>query len=128
MLLFFFSSRRRHTRSLCDWSSDVCSSDLDREAAHARAGRAAWIRAKLNGLADPEVITALYRASQAGVDVGLVVRGVCTLRPGVVGLSERIRVISVLGRFLEHARIYAFANGDAAEYYIGSADWRPRNL
>ena len=101
---------------------------IDREAAHARAGRAAWIRAKLNGLADPEVITALYRASQAGVDVGLVVRGVCTLRPGVVGLSERIRVISVLGRFLEHARIYAFANGDAAEYYIGSADWRPRNL
>ena len=101
---------------------------IDREAAHARAGRAAWIRAQLNGLADPEVITALYRASQAGVDVGLVVRGVCTLRPGVVGLSERIRVISVLGRFLEHARIYAFANGDAAEYYIGSADWRPRNL
>src|SRR6266581_3444117 len=101
---------------------------IDREAAHARAGQAAWIRAKLNGLADPEVITALYRASQAGVDVGLVVRGVCTLRPGVVGLSERIRVISVLGRFLEHARIYAFANGDAAEYYIGSADWRPRNL
>src|SRR5881296_277213 len=101
---------------------------IDREAAHARAGRAAWIRAKLNGLADPEVITALYRASQAGVDVGLVVRGVCTLRPGVVGLSERIRVVSVLGRFLEHARIYAFANGDAAEYYIGSADWRPRNL
>src|SRR3989441_6903619 len=69
-----------------------------------------------------------YRASQAGVDVGLVVRGVCTLRPGVVGLSERIRVISVVGRVLEHARIYAFANGDAAEYYICSADWRPREL
>src|SRR3989454_513060 len=101
---------------------------IDREAAHARAGRDARIRAKLNGLADPEVITALYRASQAGVDVGLVVRGVCTLRPGVVGLSERIRVISVLGRFLEHARIYAFANGDAAEYYIRSAALRPRNL
>jgi len=101
---------------------------IDREAAHARAGRDARIRAKLNGLADPEIITALYRASQAGVDIALVVRGVCTLRPGVVGLSERIRVVSVLGRFLEHARIYHFANGDAAEYYIGSADWRPRNL
>src|SRR5213595_1382658 len=103
---------------------------IDREAAHARAGGGgdAWIRAKLNGLADPEIITALYRASQAGVDVALVVRGVCTLRPGVVGLSERIRVVSVLGRFLEHARIYCFGNGDAAEYYIGSADWRARNL
>jgi len=101
---------------------------IDREAAHARAGRDARIRAKLNGLADPEIITALYRASQAGVDIALVVRGVCTLRPGVVGLSERIRVVSVLGRFLEHARIYHFANGDAGEYYIGSADWRPRNL
>ena len=103
---------------------------IDREAAHARAGggRDTWIRAKLNGLADPEIITALYRASQAGVDVALVVRGVCTLRPGVVGLSERIRVVSVLGRFLEHARIYAFANGGDAEYYIGSADWRARNL
>ena len=103
---------------------------IDREAAHARAGGGggARIRAKLNGLADPEIITALYRASQAGVDVDLIVRGVCTLRPGVVGLSERIRVVSVLGRFLEHARIYHFANGDAAEYYIGSADWRARNL
>jgi polyphosphate kinase len=111
---------------------------FDREAEHARAGggggrgrgggRNARIRAKLNGLTDPEIITALYRASQAGVDVDLVVRGVCTLRPGVVGLSERIRVVSVLGRFLEHARIYAFANGDDAEYYIGSADWRARNL
>ena len=101
---------------------------IEREAAHATAGRSARIRAKLNGLADPEIVSALYRASQAGVDIDLVVRGVCTLRPGVVGLSERIRVVSVLGRFLEHARIYYFANGDDAEYYIGSADWRPRNL
>jgi len=101
---------------------------IDREAEHARAGRDARIRAKLNGLTDPEIITALYRASQAGVDVALVVRGVCTLRPGVVGLSERIRVVSVLGRFLEHARIYAFANDADAGYYIGSADWRVRNL
>jgi len=101
---------------------------IEREAAHARAGRHARIRVKLNGLTDPEIITALYRASQAGVEVALVVRGVCTLRPGVVGLSERIRVVSVLGRFLEHARIYHFANDTDAEYYIGSADWRVRNL
>lgn len=101
---------------------------IAREADHARAGRDARIRAKINGLADPEIIEALYRASQAGVEIALIVRGVCTLRPGVVGLSERIRVTSVVGRFLEHARIYHFANGDDPEYYIGSADWRPRNL
>jgi polyphosphate kinase len=101
---------------------------IAREAEHARAGRGGRIRAKLNGLADCTVIGALYRASQAGVDVRLVVRGVCMLRPGVPGLSERIQVVSVLGRFLEHARIYHFENGGAPEYYIGSADWRPRNL
>jgi polyphosphate kinase len=101
---------------------------IDREAEHARAGRPAGIRAKLNGLADPEMVAALYRASRAGVDVELIVRGVCTLRPGVVGLSERIRVVSLVGRFLEHARVYRFANAGEPEYFIGSADWRPRNL
>ena len=101
---------------------------IDREAQHARAGRGGRVRAKLNGLADAEIVSALYRASQAGVAVDLVVRGICTLRPGVVGLSERIRVTSAVGRFLEHARIYHFANAGEDEYYIGSADWRPRNL
>ena len=102
---------------------------IDRETKRALAGRPARIRAKINGLADSTITQALYRASQAGVDVDLSVRGICTLRPGVPGLSERIRVTSVLGRFLEHARIYHFANGgEGEEYYIGSADWRPRNL
>ncbi|MGH7530282.1 MAG: polyphosphate kinase 1 [Gemmatimonadales bacterium] len=101
---------------------------IERETEHARAGRPAGIRAKLNGLADPDVVEALYRASQAGVNIELVVRGVCRLRPGVPGLSERIRVVSILGRFLEHARILRFTNGGDPDYYIGSADWRPRNL
>ncbi len=101
---------------------------IDREIAHAAAGRPARIRAKLNGLADTEVIQALYRASRAGVTVELVVRGLCTLRPGVPGHSDRIRVVSRLGRYLEHARIYHFGNGGEDEFWIGSADWRPRNL
>jgi polyphosphate kinase len=101
---------------------------VDREVEHARAGRPARIRAKLNGLADTEVVQALYRASRAGVTIDLVVRGVCILRPGVPGHSDGIRVVSRLGRFLEHARIYHFGNGGAEEYCIGSADWRPRNL
>lgn len=101
---------------------------IEREAEHARAGREAGIRVKVNGLADAEIIEALYAASQAGVVIELVVRGMCTLRPGVPSLSERIRVVSILGRFLEHARIYHFRNGGDDEYYIGSADWRPRNL
>ncbi len=101
---------------------------IDTEIEQAGAGREARIRAKINGLADTEVIQALYRASEAGVDIELVVRGLCTLRPGLPGVSSRIRVVSLVGRFLEHARIYCFAAGGEHRYYIGSADWRPRNL
>ncbi len=101
---------------------------IEREAEHARAGRPARIRAKMNALSDSTVIQALYKASRDGVVIELLVRGICTLRPGVPGLSDHIRVVSILGRFLEHARIYHFANGGSEEYYIGSADWRPRNL
>jgi polyphosphate kinase len=101
---------------------------IEREAQHVREGRRGVIRAKINGLEDPEVVRALYAASRAGVVIDLLVRGICTLRPGVPGLSERIRVRSTLGRFLEHARIYHFGNGGEPEYYIASADWRSRNL
>jgi polyphosphate kinase len=94
----------------------------------AREGRPGRIRAKLNGIDDREVINALYAASGAGVEIDLMVRGLCTLRPGVPGRSERIRVRGAIGRFLEHARIYHFANEGDDEYLIGSADWRSRNL
>jgi polyphosphate kinase len=101
---------------------------IDREAALARAGRPARIRFKVNGLSDSAVVQALYRAAMDGVTVDLIVRGICTLAPGLPGISERIRVLSILGRFLEHARIFAFDNDGDAEYFIGSADLRPRNL
>ena len=101
---------------------------IERETANARAGREARIRLKVNGLTDLDLIGALYRASQAGVTIEAIVRGICRLRPGVRGMSERIRIVSLVGRFLEHARIYAFANAGDPEYFIGSADWRSRNL
>src|SRR5665213_876931 len=101
---------------------------IRREAEHAQAGRPAQIIAKMNALLEPSVIESLYQASQAGVDIDLIIRGVCTLRPGVKGLSDRIRVRSIVGRFLEHSRIFHFANGGENETYIGSADWMPRNL
>jgi polyphosphate kinase len=101
---------------------------IDREIAHAKAGRKARIAAKLNALVDPGIIRELYRASQAGVDIDLLVRGICCLKPGVPGISERIRVRAIVDRFLEHARIHVWANGGNEEVYLTSADWMPRNL
>jgi polyphosphate kinase len=105
-----------------------CLSLIEREAAHARAGRPAFIFAKVNALLDEKIIQALYRASQAGVKIELVVRGACALRPGLRGISSRIRVRSVIGRFLEHSRVFVFGNGGKTETYLGSADWMHRNI
>jgi polyphosphate kinase len=101
---------------------------IAREAAHAKAGRPAAIVAKMNALLDRSTVEALYAASKVGVEIDLIVRGMCSLRPGVKGLSERIRVRSIVGRYLEHSRIFSFANGGKEEVYCGSADWMPRNL
>ena len=101
---------------------------IERESAAARDGRPARIIAKMNALVDPEMIEALYAASQAGVPIDLIVRGICCLRPGLVGVSENIRVISIIGRFLEHSRLFYFANGGEDEFLFGSSDWMPRNL
>jgi polyphosphate kinase len=101
---------------------------IEREARHARRGRPARMVVKVNAVIDPAIIQALYRASQSGVEIDLIVRGQCTLIPGLRGISSRIRVRSIVGRFLEHSRIFYFENGGTPEVYLGSADWMPRNL
>ena len=101
---------------------------IQRESAHASAGRGGRIVAKMNALVDSETIDALYTASESGVEIDLIVRGICCLRPGLHGVSSRIRVISVIGRFLEHSRVWQFGNAGEDEFYIGSADWMPRNF
>jgi polyphosphate kinase len=103
-------------------------SRIRREADHARAGRPGQMIVKVNSLVDRRMIEELYAASQAGVEIDLIVRGICCLRPGVPGVSDRIRVISIVDRYLEHARVFYFANGGEPEYWLASADWMPRNL
>src|SRR5262249_4622214 len=101
---------------------------IRREAEHARAGRPSRIIAKMNSLVDRDLIDELYKASAAGVQIDLIVRGICCLRPGVPGLSDRIRAISIIDRYLEHARVFYFQNGSEPDYLLASADWMPRNL
>ncbi|MGH8596331.1 MAG: polyphosphate kinase 1, partial [Gammaproteobacteria bacterium] len=101
---------------------------IEREAAHAQAGKPARIIAKMNALIEVNVILALYKASQAGVKIDLIVRGICALRPGIAGISDNIRVRSIVGRFLEHTRVFYFQNDSAREVYLSSADWMGRNF
>lgn len=101
---------------------------IQREAEHAKNGKKGRIVAKMNALVDPAMIQTLYEASQAGVEIDLIVRGICCLRPGLKGISDNIRVVSIIGRFLEHSRVFYFYNGGDENYWIGSADWMPRNL
>lgn len=110
------------------WLRGKFLSLIEREKEHAKNGRTARIIAKMNSLCDPGIIEALYDASEAGVEIDLIVRGICCLRAGIKGLSEHIRVRSIVGTFLEHSRIFYFENNENAEYYMGSADWMPRNL
>ncbi len=110
------------------WMKERFLDLINNETAVARDGGTGRIIAKMNALVDPDIIAALYRASQAGVEIDLLIRGICCLRPGLAGISERIRVVSILGRFLEHSRAAVFENGGAGKVWISSADWMPRNL
>ena len=124
-------SRQKEYRRLFVAPSNLREKTLElirRETEHARSGRLARIVIKINRLADTRIIAALYEASRAGVEIDLIVRGICMLRPGVEGVSETIRVRSIVGRFLEHSRVYYFANGGEEQLYTGSADWMPRNF
>ena len=124
-------AEKGHYRPLLVAPKDMAKTviaQIDRETRHARHGRPAKIIAKCNAVVDPPVIRALYRASQAGVEIDLIVRGQCTLVPGLRGISSRIRVRSIVGRFLEHSRMFYFENGGSPQVYLGSADWMPRNL
>ncbi|HTP69876.1 MAG TPA: polyphosphate kinase 1 [Dongiaceae bacterium] len=125
------NAEKTHYRPLLVAPTDMAKtviSLIERETKHAKRGRPARIIAKCNAVVDPPVIRALYKASQAGVEIDLIVRGQCTLVPGLRGISSRIRVRSIVGRFLEHSRIFSFENGGNREIYLGSADWMPRNL
>jgi polyphosphate kinase len=124
-------SRQKEYRKLLVAPSNLREKTLaliGRETEHARAGRPARIVAKVNRIADTQLVSALYEASRAGVEIDLVVRGICMLRPGVPGLSETIRVRSIVGRFLEHSRAFYFQNGGEEEVYTGSSDWMSRNF
>jgi polyphosphate kinase len=125
-----FSRQREYTRLLVAPVNlrDRMLALIEREIDHARAEKPARIIAKINRLTDLEIIDALYRASQSGVKIDLIVRGSCMLRPGISGLSETIHVRSIVGRFLEHSRIFYFENAGEGDVYIGSADWMRRNL
>jgi polyphosphate kinase len=101
---------------------------IDRETTNQKAGKPSRLLVKVNGILEPAVVKALYRASQAGVKIDIACRGICSLRPGILGVSENIRVISVVDRFLEHSRIFYFENAGNPEVYVGSADWMDRNL